>query len=197
MSDRRSAPGDIGDEPIPGSAVDSLAEDDSSLRGAELLLLPQALGGALEAASPNEPAITTELEELQAWAEAARIAVEQAMEQLDVPQGARVALVLTDDAMLHDLNRRHRGIDRPTDVLSFRVDPSDLPEEEGQELGDVVISVPYAQRSARTRGFALGVELKLLAVHGLLHLLGHDDATDEGAAEMRRLETELGVRTAD
>ena len=120
-----------------------------------------------------------------------------AMDALSLPRETELALVLTDDRHLHQLNRDFRGIDRPTDVLSFAVDPDDLPPGEAPNLGDILISVPYASRSASSVGRAPRDELRLLAVHGLLHLLGHDDETEAGAAAMRRLEVRLGVRPAD
>lgn len=133
---------------------------------------------------------------IEALGDAARRALLRAKEALGVPATEHVALVLADDATLRRLNHRHRGLDRTTDVLSFRVDPGDLPSDEPRELGDIVISVPYALRSAAAGGHAQEAELRLLAVHGLLHLLGHDDATEAGAADMRRIERQLGVRPA-
>ncbi len=108
---------------------------------------------------------------------------------------AEVSVALTDDETIRALNRDYRHQDRPTDVLSFsqrdRVPgtPS-LPPPSGQAelLGDVVISVETASRQAAERGADPGDELALLVVHGILHLLGYDDETDEGAALMREHE---------
>ncbi len=122
--------------------------------------------------------------------------LDRVMSELDVAAEVEMALVLCDDATLHRLNRDHRGIDRPTDVLSFPVDPADIPAGETANLGDVLISLPYAARSAERQGQTLEDELRLLAVHGLLHLLGHEDESEEGAERMRRLETQLGLRPA-
>ncbi len=130
-------------------------------------------------------------------AAAASTALASAMDALAVPTEAEIALVLTDDAELHALNRAYRGQDKPTDVLSFPADPADLPPGEPPYLGDIVISVAQARAGAARAGHALADELKLLAVHGLLHLLGHEDETDEGAEAMTRLEIALGVREAD
>jgi probable rRNA maturation factor len=89
------------------------------------------------------------------------------------------------------LNRRFRGFDRATDVLSFPAGNGDVPDDgEGTDyLGDIVISVDTARRQARRRGSTLPRELRVLALHGLLHLLGHDHETDQG--EMRRIEYRL------
>ena len=97
-----------------------------------------------------------------------------------------LALVLAGDRLLHRLNRDYRGKDRPTDVLSF----AGADGEGG--LGDVVISVETAARNARGLGRTLGQELDVLALHGFLHVLGHDHETDDGA--MERLERRLRLR---
>jgi probable rRNA maturation factor len=101
-----------------------------------------------------------------------------------------VSVVLAGDRLLRRLNREYRGRDRTTDVLSF-------PGPGGEEgLGDVVISVPTAARHARRRGHSVQRELDLLALHGLLHVLGYDHETDDGAMDRleARLRRELGVR---
>lgn len=126
--------------------------------------------------------------------DAPRDALADALVALGVADEVEVALVLGGDELLRRLNHEYRGADRPTDVLSFRFEPEDLPPDEPPYLGDIVISVPYAARSAARHGHGLEDELRLLAVHGLLHLLGHDDADEDGAAEMRALERRLGVR---
>lgn len=92
---------------------------------------------------------------------------------LAVPPRAGLAVRLTTDAELHALNRDFRAVDAPTDVLAF-------PGDAGDHVGDVAVSVERALAQA-----ADGVaELRLLAVHGLLHCLGHDHAEPEEAAEM-------------
>jgi probable rRNA maturation factor len=97
-----------------------------------------------------------------------------------------VSLVLGGDRLLRRLNRDYRGKDRPTDVLSF-------PGDGGEAgLGDVVISVETAGRNARRLGRSLRQELDVLALHGLLHVLGHDHETDDGT--MDRLERRLRTR---
>lgn len=100
-----------------------------------------------------------------------------------------VALVLGGDRLMRRLNRRYRGQDRPTDVLSF---PGGA---DGAGLGDIVISVETAERNARAGKRTLGQELDVLALHGLLHVLGHDHETDDGQMERleRRLRRGLGL----
>jgi len=120
-------------------------------------------------------------------------ALQRAMAALGVADTAEVALVFGDDADLQRLNREFGDADAPTDVLAFPA--RTLPGcPETPHLGDIVISVPYAARSAQAAGQPLQSELELLAVHGLLHLLGHEDDTNAGAAAMRALEGRLGVR---
>jgi probable rRNA maturation factor len=96
--------------------------------------------------------------------------------RLDVPLRASLCLRLSDDAELLELNRRFLGTDAPTDVLAF-------PGDEASRVGDVAISVERALGQAPD-GVA---ELRLLAVHGLLHCLGHDHADPVPAARMTEL----------
>ena len=124
-------------------------------------------------------------------------ALEAAMRRLAVPEDTEVALVLTGDALLAQLNEQYRGKTGPTDVLSFPVDPEDRMPGEPAQLGDILISVPQAEANAAAAGHAPALELRLLAVHGLLHLLGHEDETEAGAEAMRAEEVRLGVREAD
>ena len=108
-----------------------------------------------------------------------------------VAQGRRFCCLLTGDETLQRLNREFRAKDEPTDVLSF---PSPSP---GGGLGDMAISVDRAREQATAYGHDLSAELRVLLLHGLLHLLGHDHETDRGT--MRRLETkwrrQLGLPT--
>ena len=93
-----------------------------------------------------------------------------------------VTVALVPDSRVRSLNRRYRRKDKNTDVLSF-------PADEPGTLGDVVIATGVARRQANAAGHALGTELRVLALHGLLHLLGYDHETDEG--QMARLERRL------
>lgn len=107
-------------------------------------------------------------------------------------QGGDVSVLLTDDAEIHALNRQWRGVDKPTDVLSFPLH-DDLDENveaaEGQvSLGDVVISLDTARREAIERGASLDEVVAHLMVHGVLHLLGYDHGAAEEEREMRGCE---------
>ena len=96
-------------------------------------------------------------------------------------------LALVGDARIQELNRDYRGYNEPTDVLSFH----GVGESAGY-LGDIVISVETADRQARRHRSNLKRELKVLTLHGFLHLLGYDHETDDG--EMRRIEYRLRRR---
>jgi probable rRNA maturation factor len=96
----------------------------------------------------------------------------------------RLSVLLCGDRRMRVLNRRFRRIDRPTDVLSFssfEAAESRAAARRGEFLGDLVIDVPYAARQARRLGHGLGREVQILLAHGLLHLLGYDHETDDGA----------------
>jgi probable rRNA maturation factor len=94
-----------------------------------------------------------------------------------------VALRLCDDAAIQTLNRDYRDKDAPTDVLAFA--QREAAGFDGQALGDLVISIETARRQARGRGpSGLHAELRMLAAHGLCHLLGYDHRTDAEEATM-------------
>ena len=100
----------------------------------------------------------------------------------------RFAVLLVSDRSMRDYNRRFRGKDAPTDVLSFP-DGAGPDPEGGRNLGDILVSVDTARRQARAAGHAIGKEMKVLLIHGYLHLLGYDHEVDGGT--MRRLERRL------
>jgi probable rRNA maturation factor len=99
---------------------------------------------------------------------------------------ATVAFV--SDTKIRELNRRFRGIDSATDVLSF---PDAVAERQrqGQNLGDIAVSVERAELQAKENGLRFDEEISQLILHGLLHLCGYDHETDNG--EMNRLELRL------
>jgi len=122
------------------------------------------------------------------------------------PPGTRghVAIALVTDPVMRRLNRQYRGADKATDVLSFPADapgqpsealarglPSEALAKEGF-LGDLAIARGVAARQARAQGHSTRVEIRVLALHGLLHLLGYDHEVDAG--EMARLEERLRRR---
>ena len=107
-----------------------------------------------------------------------------------------VDITLVDDAAIQELNRTYRGIDRPTDVLSFALDEGEEePEVDDDEiehlLGDVIISAPTAVRQGEEYGHGLEREMTYLAVHGMLHLLGYDHMEEKDKLIMRKREEEV------
>ena len=96
--------------------------------------------------------------------------------------GREVSVLFCGDRPMRSLNRRYRRRDRATDVLAF-------PAADGEFLGDIVVSVPYARRQARRRGEPVSREVERLLLHGFLHLSGYDHETDDG--QMRALEAKL------
>ncbi len=105
---------------------------------------------------------------------------------------AELTVVITDDEAMRTVNREYRGVDAPTDVLSFAahegdddlVVPEDLAAELARYLGDILIALPYSLRQAAHYGTTPAAELRLLVVHGVLHLLGYDHDTPEAEAKM-------------
>ncbi|OIN97233.1 MAG: rRNA maturation RNase YbeY [Anaerolineae bacterium CG1_02_58_13] len=108
-----------------------------------------------------------------------------------------LTLVLADDEQLRRLNRDYLGVDAPTDVLSFPASETD-PETGAPYLGDILLSVSRAAEQARAASHPLADEARLLVVHGVLHLLGHDHAEADEKAKMWKAQGEildgLGVR---
>jgi probable rRNA maturation factor len=141
------------------------------------------------------PALITKLEEL----------LRLAGELEGVTEG-EVALTFVDDEAIHELNQQYRGIDKPTDVLSFSMQEDgedeiqiiygDAQEEEPldgeaadgeafiEPLGDIIISVPRAVAQAEEYGHSVERELGFLFVHGFLHLIGYDHQTEEAEKAM-------------
>lgn len=117
-----------------------------------------------------------------------------AAQRLEVSGEVSVSFVADEE--IHTLNREYRGVDRPTDVLSFALtEGDDFPEpvEAGTEvmLGDIVISVPTAIRQATDYAHSVKREIAFLLVHGFLHLLGYDHQAQEEEQEMFAIQEEV------
>lgn len=112
---------------------------------------------------------------------------------LDLSDETLTVVTLTGDEHLREYNRRYRGLDEPTDVLAFAAQEAPVDERfqapPGTEhwLGDIVISLPRARRQAREAHHSMNDEVRLLAVHGFLHLLGYDHAEVGEEARMQQL----------
>lgn len=116
-------------------------------------------------------------------------AAEKVGELYGVDNG-EVSITLTNNDYIHELNREYRGIDRPTDVLSFALNESEEPEVTGGSdinvLGDLVISVERAEEQAKDFGHSVKREMAFLTVHGMLHLLGYDHMEEADRLEMEK-----------
>lgn len=119
---------------------------------------------------------------------------------LVVAETSTVAVVITDNETVRRLNHQYRGIDAPTDVLSFQNPPDpDFPHDEisTTHLGDIIIAHPVAEAQALAASHTTSEEVTLLAVHGALHLLGFDHDTPTAQKKMwaaqHQIMTELGL----
>lgn len=122
------------------------------------------------------------------------------MRALELPVGTELEVAVTNDATVQRLNREYRGLDEPTDVLSFPYTDSAVPApfygdtpplaeafvfpDANSLLGEIIISFEYAQRHARQAGHRVEAEVALLVTHGLLHLLGYDHEAPQDKAAM-------------
>lgn len=117
--------------------------------------------------------------------------------KMAVAQSASV--VLSDDDSVRQLNKMHRGLNKPTNVLSFPNASGPQHSEPGEPpyLGDVVLGYETVVKEARDQNLATSDHLSHLVIHGLLHLFGYDHETDEDARQMEQLEisalAELGI----
>lgn len=132
---------------------------------------------------PEELSFPTEIEEN------VRAAAEKVGELYGV-ENAEVSVTLTNNDYIHQLNRKYRQIDRPTDVLSFALNESEEPDiENGPDinvLGDIILSVERAEEQAADYGHSLRREIAFLTVHGMLHLLGYDHIEEADRLEMEK-----------
>jgi probable rRNA maturation factor len=136
--------------------------------------------------------VTPEEEKALEWIKKALAAAAEAEELPEV----EVSVTVVDNETIHQMNKEYRGVDRPTDVLSFPLwEPDEewvIDEEEtAVPLGDLVISLPKAKEQANDYGHSLERELGFLAVHGFLHLLGYDHETKEQEKEMFARQEEI------
>ena len=136
----------------------------------------------------SEPTVLVEVGDWPVAVHRLEAAVRKVLERHGVEEG-ELSLTLLDDEAIRRLNREHLDHDYPTDVLSFA-----LWEEGEPVLGDVYVGYDQARRQAAEEGVSLEEELLRLAIHGTLHVLGHDhpdDASARGDSEMYRLQETL------
>lgn len=132
--------------------------------------------------------------------------LQKTAELLKLADETEISVLLVDNATIRELNRDYRAKDAPTDVLSFpleeeredEAEPAVIGGPSARMLGDIVISVEKAVEQATEYGHSVERELAFLAIHGLLHLLGHDHEKGETAkqamrAEEKRILAALGI----
>lgn len=166
---------DPGDSTLTASAEDSPAGSEPPER-LSIIIVYEA--GDWSAFAASERAIETAAAALAGHSRCGRA------------RGAEASVVLGDDALVRALNHTYRGMDKPTNVLSF---PFQVPPGGARNglLGDVVLAAETVAREAAERGIPLVHHLQHLVIHGLLHLLGFEHDTDPEAEMMERLETEI------
>ena len=129
-----------------------------------------------------------------------RLAVKTSLEYMGFDTNVEISVLFTDDEEIRDLNREHRNIDRPTDVLSFPMfeydeDGNFIEEDVNSEgeiiLGDIVLSLERAALQAEEYGHSLSREIGFLTVHSMLHLFGYDHMTSEDEEEMFSYQNEI------
>lgn len=98
-------------------------------------------------------------------------------------------IIIVDNETIHSINKEYRGVDRPTDVISFALeDDKSFVQTELRILGDIYISIDKAREQAENYGHSLKRELSFLTIHGLLHLLGYDHMEEKDEKEMFELQ---------
>jgi len=102
-----------------------------------------------------------------------RKAAKATLETVHPGQNHSVSILVCEDEQIQELNKTYRGVDRPTDVLSFS-DVYSLPGSMITHIGDIVISFPTAYKQSQASGNSIESEVSLLTIHGVLHLLGFD-----------------------
>ncbi|MBR5219306.1 MAG: rRNA maturation RNase YbeY [Clostridia bacterium] len=122
-------------------------------------------------------------------------AVRQSLLHEQYDEDYEISVLITDDEHIHELNREYRGVDRPTDVLSFPMfefdEEGNMIDDGGEQLGDIVISLETALRQAEEYGHAPSREVAFLTVHSMLHLMGYDHEIEEERVIMRKNEEEI------
>jgi|ETNmetMinimDraft_33_1059910.scaffolds.fasta_scaffold114857_1 probable rRNA maturation factor len=106
-----------------------------------------------------------------------------------------LSIVITDDDNIHRINKEYRGVDAPTDVISFALFEAQgsfvMPPDDTRHLGEAIISYPRALNQAREQKHSIERELAWLVIHGVLHLLGYNHETDADRQTMQTIESEI------
>lgn len=121
---------------------------------------------------------------------------------LKLPENTEMSVTLMDNEHIHEINKKYRGVDKPTDVISFAIEEDDpdevpiiLPEDEEfdipKNIGDIMVSMDKVKEQAEYLGHSEERELGFLVVHGFLHLNGYDHMKEEDEKEMFGLQREI------
>ena len=121
---------------------------------------------------------------------------------LKLPENTEMSVTLMDNENIHEINKKYRGVDKPTDVISFAIEEDDpdevpiiLPEDEEfdipKNIGDIMVSMDKVKEQAEYLGHSEDRELGFLVVHGFLHLNGYDHMKEEDEKEMFGLQREI------
>lgn len=118
---------------------------------------------------------------------------ENAEKILELPDDYEISVTFVRSQTIHKINRDYRGIDRPTDVISFAIrdDQEDFIDEEEKDLGDLFININYCAKQAKEYGHSYKRELGFLFTHGLLHCLGYDHMKPEDEKVMFALQDQI------
>ena len=121
---------------------------------------------------------------------------------LNLPEDTEMSVTLMDNEHIHEINKKYRGVDKPTDVISFAIEEDDpdevpiiLPEDEEfdipKNIGDIMVSMDKVKEQAEYLGHSEERELGFLVVHGFLHLNGYDHMKEDDEKEMFGLQREI------
>ena len=121
---------------------------------------------------------------------------------LKLPENTEMSVTLMDNEHIHEINKKYRGVDKPTDVISFAIEEDDpdevpiiLPEDEEfdipKNIGDIMVSMDKVKEQGEYLGHSEDRELGFLVVHGFLHLNGYDHMKEEDEKEMFGLQREI------
>ncbi len=117
---------------------------------------------------------------------------ESAEKILQIKETCEISVTFVRSRTIHTINRDYRGIDRPTDVISFAInDDPDLIDIGERDLGDLFINIEYCKKQAKQYGHSFEREMGFLFTHGLLHCLGYDHMTEEEEKEMFGLQDQI------
>lgn len=136
------------------------------------------------------------------WIELIKKILNFAGDYIKLPENTEMSVTLMDNEEIHQINKEYRGVDKPTDVISFAIEEDDpnevpiiLPDDEDFEIpkniGDIMVSVDKVKEQAEYLGHSQERELGFLVVHGFLHLNGYDHMREEDEQEMFGLQREI------